>query len=172
MLRTSICLFLAGFMTGLAGCNVMGGAGGGSMDGDVMNGDMTNGGGSVPYAAVLDATQPTADVTSDGMGEGTFTLTADQGNLEFSISASNLTSMVVAAHFHVAPAGEDGPIVFDLGPFLAATEDGGTIDGMTNLDDWGIADPVGELNAGNIYVNIHTTNFRPGEIRGQVLTVE
>ncbi len=167
MLRTSTCLFLTGFMTGLAGCNVMGGAGGGSTDGDAMNG-----GGSVLYSAVVDATQPTADVTSDGMGEGTFTLSEDHGNLEFSISASNLTSMVVAAHFHLAPAGEDGQIVFDFGPFQVATDNGVSIDGMTNLDDWGIADPVAELNAGNIYVNIHTTNFPAGEIRGQVLTVE
>ena len=87
----------------------MGGAGGGSIDGDIMNGAMTNGGGSALYSAVLYSAQPTADVTSDG---------------------------------------------------------------IANLDDCCVADHVEELNAGNLYVNIHTTNFPPGETRGHMLTVE
>jgi hypothetical protein len=31
-----------------------------------------------------------------------------------------------------------------------------------------LGDVLGAMAAGNTYVNIHTENFRPGEIRGQV----
>ncbi len=164
MMRTCICLLTAGLVTGLAGCNAMGGGGGGD------GGDGMMGGGSpIAYSVRLDATQSTTDVMSDGMGDGMFTLSADRSELEFSISASDMTSMVTAAHFHLAPAGADGPIVFGLAPFMVTSMNGVMIEGTTNLADWGVADPFAELQAGNIYVNIHTMDFPPGEIRGQVL---
>jgi hypothetical protein len=63
-------------------------------------------------------------------------------------------------HIHRGAAGVNGPVAFDLGnpasPVVA------TWTGMTLAD-------VAELQAGGLYVNIHTSGRPEGEIRGQML---
>lgn len=87
---------------------------------------------------------------------------------------------VTQAHLHVGPAGENGPIV----AFLFGLEPGGvTAEGILAegvLDDDGIIERpaiefdgtreslIREMQAGNVYVNVHTLAFPAGEIRGQV----
>ncbi len=65
---------------------------------------------------------------------------------------------VTAAHIHRAPAGENGsPILpFDspVSPFKQTFS-------VTAQD-------VADLMAGNLYVNVHSTDFPDGEIRGQI----
>ena len=63
-------------------------------------------------------------------------------------------------HIHRAPAGANGPSVFDLGDPASPVQ--ATWSGMTPAD-------VADLLAGNLYVNIHTAGRPDGEIRGQVL---
>ncbi len=90
---------------------------------------------------------------------------------------------VVAAHFHCALPGEVGPVAFGLfspGPLaFDGTEAKGI---LTNADFTGadcnptIGRPVNTIAAlalamreGLIYVNVHTTDNPPGEVRGQML---
>jgi Cu/Zn superoxide dismutase len=113
--------------------------------------------------AVLAAGNEVPPANSVGIGCASMTLT-DQG-LIFRLSANELTSALIAAHFHNAPFGVNGPVVRPItGDFAALTADG----------VWTPADAspltsalIGELVQDNIYLNLHTTNNPGGEIRGQ-----
>ncbi len=95
--------------------------------------------------------------------------TFDDGSNTLSFSWSITDDLVgepsaPGAHFHHAPAGSNGPIVFGF-----------------RADDWELAgndvwanmtaEQVGWLFDGEIYINFHTTAFPGGEVRGQVLLV-
>lgn len=90
---------------------------------------------------------------------------------------------VLAAHFHCARAGATGPVAFGLfepGPleFDGATAAGVLDNGAATGADCvpTIGRPVTNVAAlalamrdGLIYVNVHTTDNPPGEVRGQLL---
>jgi hypothetical protein len=112
----------------------------------------------------------------------------DDGTLDYRLIATNIEN-VVASHLHLAPEGTNGAVVVFL--FGNAPAGGGRQSGVlatgtiTDSDLIGpmagqtVADLIAEIEAGNIYVNVHTndgvapTNTGPGdfpggEIRGQV----
>ena len=111
-------------------------------------------------------------MTTTASGSGTFTLSADETELSFSISFTGLPSTLAAAHFHNAPAGENGGVVrgFTADEITDNGDGTGTISGVwSSTDDSPLsAEMVEELEAGNIYANIHTPENGGGEIRGQV----
>ncbi len=90
---------------------------------------------------------------------------------------------VVAAHFHCARAGENGPVAFGLFSPGPLSFDGRQARGtLTNADYTGadcvpnIGRPVNNIAAlalamrdGLIYINVHTASNPPGEVRGQML---
>lgn len=115
------------------------------------------------FRAMLDPDQENHDVTSDALGLATFNLTRAGDKVQFYGVFDNLTSEITMAHLHVAPAGEDGPVVVDLGDFL----DGNTLTGTFDPTEFdGLLE---DMLAGNIYLNVHTENFPAGELRGQVM---
>ncbi len=89
---------------------------------------------------------------------------------------------VVAAHFHCARPGAVGPVAFGLFSPGPLAYDGSQAKGvLTNADFTGadcvplIGRPVNNIAAlafamedGLIYVNLHTTDNLPGEVRGQM----
>ncbi len=74
------------------------------------------------------------------------------------ITCAHTVADATAAHIHNAPPGEDGAIVF---PFPGAQS---PISGVWEMD----AGDIAQLEAGNLYVNIHSDAFPDGEIRGQI----
>jgi trimeric autotransporter adhesin len=77
---------------------------------------------------------------------------------------------IMSAHIHAGPRGSNGPVVIDLlalGSFVDA-KDGLSI---LLLDDVSIGGMVGEdqLRSAGLYVNVHSTAFPDGEIRGQIV---
>jgi hypothetical protein len=66
---------------------------------------------------------------------------------------------VIAAHIHGAPAGLNGGVRFSLSSGLSPIKE------IFNLSP---ADAI-DLEAGNLYVNIHTATFPAGELRGQLV---
>jgi hypothetical protein len=67
------------------------------------------------------------------------------------------------AHIHRAPPGVNGPIVIGAPSFPL----GSPITFTTTLSDPLETDPL----AGLLYVNIHSSAFPPGEIRGQFVAI-
>ncbi len=84
------------------------------------------------------------------------------GAIEISGTYDGMTSDVVAAHLHgLAPPGTPTDVIFGFNVSGATI---GTFDGMTTLSSQNLAG----LLSGQTYVNVHTGNNGPGEIRGQV----
>ena len=111
------------------------------------------------FRAEINAAQAVPLSTSSATGLGCFTLDADNNALHYEVSYSGLESAEVAAHIHVAPVGSNGmgAYTFPLGAIKI-----GTVELLTVTQ-------IAEINAGLWYVNIHSTNFLSGEIRGQIL---
>lgn len=108
----------------------------------------------------------------DGFGGAavTFDLTTGSENVCWDLSYGNLTGTPAAAHIHgPAAAGANADVVIGFTPFsaLGATSATGckTLVGPEIL---AAADLV--VNPQNYYVNVHTSDFPGGAIRGQLAT--
>ncbi len=134
-----------------------------------LSGTYVGGATATSFSATIDATQ--ASTTSAGSGSGSFTLNAAKTELSYSISATGLADLT-AAHLHNAAAGSSGGVARTLS---FTTDDNVT---WTASGTWTSSEAdqplttalVAELEAGNIYVNVHTTAEAAGEIRGQVIS--
>lgn len=81
---------------------------------------------------------------------------------------SDLNFNVGGAHLHLAPAGRNGGIQFNL--FTAIDHDGrgGVFEAARNTFVLS-GDQLAALRARRLYVNVHSLNFPGGEIRGQIV---
>jgi len=141
------------------------------------------GGGDTFFEANLSGLQEVPPNSSPAEGFGEFILNADETELAFNIFYEGLQGPILGgpgAHFHEAPPGQNGPIVRGL--TLEELNGSTSPDGFF-LGTWTDTDPVGfptptsgpltpalveALKDGNIYFNLHTTEFPGGEIRGQL----
>lgn len=78
-------------------------------------------------------------------------------------SFQGLLGTSTAAHIHVAPLGVNGPVVFGLNLSVGVTS--GALSGNGVFTQAQLA----TLYAGDYYVNVHSSAFPGGEIRGQVV---
>jgi hypothetical protein len=106
----------------------------------------------------LTGAEETPPVTTSASATGTFTIGADK-----SVSGSVKTTGIdgTVAHIHVGAPGVAGPPIITLtkGP------DGvwSVPPGSTLTDD-----QYASFKAGNLYVNVHSAEHKPGEIRAQL----
>lgn len=119
-------------------------------------------GATIYLDAFLDGLQETPPNASPATGYGTMNYDTVTKLLSWSIDYSGLTAGAVAAHFHKAPPGVPGAIVVPI-PGAAGTS--GTLIGSAVLTGAQETDLLAHL----WYVNIHTSTFPGGEIRGQVV---
>jgi hypothetical protein len=96
----------------------------------------------------------------DGTGAAELRVNPGTGEICYTITVSNLDP-VTAAHIHNAPAGVNGPIVV---PLTAPTS--GSVSDCTTVDPL-LARAIA-LDSDEYYVNIHTTVFPAGAVRGQL----
>ncbi len=118
--------------------------------------------------ASLDGSQEVPINASPGIGTGMMTYDDVVNQLNWNITFSGLLAGATASHFHgpAAPgvaAGVQVPI--SLGASLGATS--GTLIGMATLT----ATQETQLLSNLWYINIHTSLYPGGEIRGQVQVV-
>ncbi len=99
----------------------------------------------------------------DGMGRALITINLGRGRVCWWISVSNITLPATAAHIHNAPAGVAGPIVVTLSP----PDAGGTASGCTEDVDRQLLLNI-LIHPSDYYVNVHTTDFPAGAVRGQL----
>ena len=109
------------------------------------------------YTAILDG--PTAGTESPASGTATLTLNSAQTEVTYVVDYSGLQGPEIGAHIHNAPPGMDGERLLLLFP------------GSPKVGTWAVsAFEVEELNAGRVYINVHTELYPTGEIRGDVMS--
>jgi hypothetical protein len=109
------------------------------------------------FEATLDQSQNVPPTGSPGTGSATLILNDAQTQVDYVITYTGLIGAETDAHFHRGAPGETGSPIF----FLPL--------GTPKFGTWDIsAHDVADLFAGMIYVNIHTTAFPGGEIRGDI----
>lgn len=74
----------------------------------------------------------------------------------------------IGSHIHLGYAGQDGEILFDLTPDLCPSQKSGCFKAECNKFML-TQDQIRQLLDRQMYVNIHTTIFPDGELRGQIL---
>ena len=116
----------------------------------------------IKFRADLSADEQSAPTESPGIGVAEFVLDRPTQRFEWKVSYSDLTTDAVAAHIHgpQTPGGNAG-VLFNLAP-----------DGMKNPLQGSVVLNDGELEyllTGRMYVNIHTTRYPAGELRGQIM---
>jgi CHRD domain len=129
--------------------------------------------------AKLDGFQQVPSLLTNG--SGTFTATISQSSISYTLTYSGLSSQVTVAHIHFAQPGVNGGVIAFLcgGGGKAACPASGTVSGtITATDIIGPADQgiaagdfagaVRAIQSGNTYVNVHSTTYPMGEIRGQI----
>jgi hypothetical protein len=113
-------------------------------------------------------------------GQAMFQLSDDGTTLSYKLIVANIEN-VLQSHIHLAPAGSNGGIVVWLYPsappaqLIPGRSQGVLAEGeitsanfVNALAGQSMDVLLGHLRSGNAYVNVHTTQFPPGEIRGQV----
>jgi hypothetical protein len=127
------------------------------------------------FGAFLTGSEEIPAINSPGSGAARITQ-VDGNTLKFEVRVANTTD-IVFAHLHNAPAGVNGGVVVTLIPTQspAGLSNGLIAEGMIDasklsgaLAGKSISDLITELEAGRIYVNVHTSANRSGELRGQV----
>lgn len=111
-------------------------------------------------------------VVTEGVGEAKFEF--DGTSVQFELKWDDLTTPAFAAHIHCGGPDEAGPVGVTL--FAGAPRDTeGEVQGEFAAPDPGnscgwedLADVIEAMIAGDAYVNVHTTQHRGGEIRGQI----
>ncbi|WP_372910964.1 5'-nucleotidase C-terminal domain-containing protein [Salinigranum sp.] len=124
---------------------------------------------------VLTGAAEVPSVDSRGRGRATFSLNDAATELEYRLTVANIDD-VTAAHVHRGGPDENGPPVATLfdGPTTDGRQSGVLATGRLTESD--LQGPLAErpfqalvddLEAGDAYVNVHTTAYPDGEIRGQ-----
>ena len=98
----------------------------------------------------------------DGAGTATIRLRVGQGQVCHMLTATNITLPASAAHIHVAPAGVAGPVVV---PLITPDADG-SVEGCVSAPRALIKQIL--KNPAGYYVNVHTSDYPAGAIRGQL----
>ena len=99
-------------------------------------------------------------------GQADLTLNQGQREVCFTISWADIDGEVFAAHIHVAPAGEPGPIVVTL--FTGSFAGTGSVSGCAENVDRQLIKAI-RRDPSAYYVNVHSRpNFPGGAVRGQL----
>jgi hypothetical protein len=125
-----------------------------------------NGGEETP-TPVLSGAVATAEVAVDTVNQ----------EIAVQMRVFNLPTGSTASHIHIAPRGVTGPVVIDFpigrgvtGDFTLnfRLHDGAVFHPRPEIGINTFADALQAIVGGQAYVNIHTTTFPGGEIRGQL----
>jgi glucose/arabinose dehydrogenase len=111
------------------------------------------------FGAALTGTQETPPNGSAGSGQGYVLLNSNDTSGLVGMQFANLGSAETDAHIHTGALGVAGGITFPLP----------TTNPVIDFSISSTAQQVTDLKAGQQYINVHSTNFPGGEIRGQLL---
>jgi hypothetical protein len=98
----------------------------------------------------------------DGSGTAVIMINRGLGEVCWELEVMGITLPAIAAHIHIAPVTDPGPVVVPL----TAPDATGTSSGCTTVDP-ALAKAIAK-NPAAYYVNVHTTDFQPGALRAQL----
>ena len=111
------------------------------------------------------------------VGEVIVTISKDESSVHYKVIVANIEN-VVASHFHMAPANANGGVVRGIfqnpnpqpsGSMNGILAEGDiTADNLTGVLTGNLSGFIDAIRNGNIYVNVHTTAYPGGELRGQL----
>lgn len=141
------------------------------------------------FTATLTGDQQVPPVVTDASGSATLTLNDAMDALAYEITVMGIdVADFTGGHFHSAPAGANGPVIFGFqGPVGGPVDDvdgdltligdmmgftvSGVWDGAEGRNGMTLADDIATFLSGGVYINIHSTAFPSGEVRGQVAPI-
>lgn len=113
------------------------------------------------YNATLTGANVVGGGDTDGYGRAEISITDEFDQVCWDINELRGLGTITAAHVHLGAAGTNGPPVFAL-----KRADEGGWKGCTDDPEW-VQNRI-EGNPQAFYVNVHTTEFPNGAIRGQL----
>lgn len=114
------------------------------------------------FFAYLSSAQEVPTNASTGTGYARVVLNESAMTVTWTVVFTGLSSNQSASHIHApAAVGVNSPVIINFPPVGGTS---GTLTGSGAIT----ATQIGQLRAGQGYVNIHTANFPGGEIRGQL----
>jgi CHRD domain len=102
--------------------------------------------------------EETPPVTTTASGTGTIAIAADK-SVTGSIKTTGIDGTV--AHIHVGAPGQSGPPIITL---TKGADGAWSVPPGSKLTD----EQYASFRAGNLYVNVHSAEHKPGEIRAQL----
>lgn len=114
---------------------------------------------------------PQSGVQSLGSGNSTLQLSGDELSATVRFSYSNLSSPETSKHIHgPADPGQNAGVLLDLDPpfppNLTPNPDGSYTWVFVDVGNTTVAQIVDAIKTGRTYINIHSSNYPAGEIRG------
>lgn len=101
-------------------------------------------------------------VDTDASGNVTVTVRGDSIHVKGEFS--DLSSEYMASHIHIGSEDENGDPIQPLDPELGEDKTSGTWDDTYQLDE----EHLSALQSDSLYINVHSSEFTGGEIRGQI----
>jgi hypothetical protein len=132
------------------------------------------------FVAHLTGAEEVPPVETRAQGQAIFQLSKDGTEIRYKLIVANIENLR-QAHIHLAPRGVNGPVVAWLYPSAPPAElipgrfSGVLAEGTITAENLvgplagqSLADLVAAMQAGNTYVNVHTSAYPGGEVRGQI----
>ena len=113
------------------------------------------------YRARLSPMPTTPQTVTEILGEGEVILTLNGNTLTVEGMFTGMSSMATGAHLHNGPPAQPGPVVHTLEIDQATS---GDITATLELSD----EQVTALRNNELYVQVHSANNAPGELRGWI----
>lgn len=113
------------------------------------------------FRARLSPMPTTTRTVNDITGEGEVMLTLNGNSLVVAGTFAGMSSNATAVHIHNGPPAQPGPVIHTL---TVTQQTAGEISGELTLSD----EQVAELKANRFYLQVHSENNPPGELRGWV----
>ncbi len=119
---------------------------------------------SMKFTVALSGAAQVPPVTTPGTGTANLSYDPATHMLTWSVTYSGLSGPVTMAHFHgPAAAGKNGPVIIWISK--KGSDVTSPITGEATLTP----EQAQQFMAGDWYINVHTKDHPPGEIRGQVM---
>ncbi len=117
---------------------------------------------SIQITARMNGNNEVPAVTTSAQGLGVFTMSINKQDVLVDIGLTDLSGPLTGIHIHDGVAGTNGPVAFDLSPFINGNRIQTTLTGLTTAQRAKFFD-------GSYYLNAHTAANPNGEIRAQLV---